>query len=332
MTQPPANQAIRWSFERSNPVVRPGQIHGELDARRAGAAHVLRFGERYRMYYWATGGDGLNRICCAESDATNPNDWRPLGCCLEPQPNTEYNRNGPSFPFVLPADDAPWLMFFGAWGQARAEGQLPNTTGVAVSHDGGRSWRYGADRPVLALDRPYDHEGTGSCCVLRVGGELRMYYTAIGSYFRRPEGVRTGHGDLIPRIGIAYAVLRDGLGWEKPLPELMISPRGLGADPYEYICSKPFVVRGPGGYRMWVSTFGPAYRIRSLTSPDGLNWAWRPSGPDGDLGVGEPGRFDDRHRCYAGVVPDGGRYLCWYTGNGFGTSGIGFATGAAEEE
>jgi hypothetical protein len=212
------------------------------------------------------------------------------------------------------------------------DGKIPNTTGVAISEDQGASWRYVGDEPILPLDRPWDRSGTGSVCVLHEAGQFRMYYTAIGDYFQRPAGVQTGHGDIIPRIGIGYAVSTDGIHWTKHGDDLLIAPRGFETEPYEYICSKPFVVREAGGYRMWVNTFGPAYRVRSLTSPDGLNWTWQPSGSDGDLGVGESAAFDDRQRCYICTVAAENGYRAWYTGNGFGATGIGYATGKFEDD
>ncbi len=331
MTNSLDNSRIQWSLDPSNPVVKPGQINGDKDAFGAGGAHVLRFYDTYVMYYWATGSDGTYRICRAESSVDSPNDWAPLGSVLEPQRDSDYNCGGPSFPFVLPAEDGPWLMYFAGWGRPRKDGKLANAAGLALSHDAGKSWQYWSDQPVLASDKPWDIEGTGSCWVLRVDGELRMYYTCIGRYSRRPEGVRTGHGDVIPRIGIAYAVSSDGINWRKPLDGLMISPRGFKTDPYEYICSKPCVVRCAEGYRMWVSTFGHAYRIRSLTSADGLSWTWQPSGPEGDFGVGSPGQFDDHQRSYASVVLHGSEYRCWYTGNKFGATGMGYAVGSCED-
>ena len=70
---------------------------------------------------------------------------------------------------------------------------------------------------------------------------------ALGEYRQRPEGVQTGHGDIIPHIGVGYAVSRDGVNSEKPLGDLLIRPRGFDTEPYEYICSKPFVVHEDTG-------------------------------------------------------------------------------------
>ncbi len=139
MTGPQNAGPIRWTPDPGNPVIAPGSIHGDIDAAHAGAAHVLRIGERRRLYYWARGNDGCNRICAAESCPDSPNNWRPLGGgLLEAQTDTDYNAGGPSFPFVLPREDGPWLMYFGAWGRPREDGKLANTTGLALSDDKGR--------------------------------------------------------------------------------------------------------------------------------------------------------------------------------------------------
>ena len=321
---------LNWELHPENPVIKPGQLHPPgLDDNGAGACHVLQVGDRYRMYYWGRGPKG-NVVLMAETDVSRPNAWEPVGgALLERNPGTHYIAEGPSFPFVYPVNSQTWLMVFGAWGRPRRDGKLSNTSGLAISQDAGLTWRYHENSPCLSRDRDYDRSATGSVCVVRVDDRFRMYYTSIAEYFPKPEGVETGHGDVIPRIGIGYAVSRDGVTWEKPLDEFMIAPRFHAMDPYEYINSKPFVIRDGNGWRMWISTFGSAYRIRSLTSSDGLNWTRVPSGPDGDLGVGEPGAFDDHQRSYASVIKCEGEYRMWYTGNSFGGTGMGYATARA---
>ncbi|MBS3761670.1 MAG: hypothetical protein KGZ25_00065 [Planctomycetes bacterium] len=320
------SKSCHWNIPRSKPVISPGRLNPPYDASRAGAAHVVHFGNRYRMVYWGTDSGGRNYILQAESSVDRPNRWQPLsGPLLGPQVGSDYNCCGPSFPFLLPVADDRWFLYFGAWGR-RDDDKLPNTTGVAVSTDRGESWCYHGGNPGIPLDRPYDSEGTGSVWVLHEDGKFRMYYTAIGRYFAKPEGVQSGHGDTIPEIGIAYAESEDGLHWEKPCDYLLVAPRGFDVEPYEYICSKPCVIEQDGIYTMWVNTFGTAYRVHRLTSKDGLDWHWAERyGPDGELGVGEEGTFDDHQRSYPTVVSDNGRLHCWFTGNGFGATGIGYA-------
>jgi hypothetical protein len=181
---------------------------------------------------------------------------------------------------------------------------------------------------LIPLDRPWDSEGTGSVWVLHDEGRYRMYYTAIGAYGPAPAGVATGHGATVPRIGIGYAESADGLHWHKPLDDLMVEPRGFGVEPWEYIVSKPCVLRQPDGrYLLWVNTFGTAYRVHRLHSDDGLHWQWLDRvGPDGELGHGPDGVFDSHQRSYPTILRHGDELRCWYTGNGFGGTGIGYAT------
>jgi predicted GH43/DUF377 family glycosyl hydrolase len=327
-----ANREVRvqpWRIPHSKPVISPGMLHPQRDQSRAGAAHVVRLGDRYRMAYWGTDADGLNYILQAETSVAEPNSWRPIGAVsIGPQTDTDHNCTGPSFPFLLPLSADNWLLYFTAWGR-RSDGKLPNTTGVAISNDGGESWRYHSEHPVLPLDRPYDAEGTGSMWILHENGLFRMYYTAIGRYFPKPEGVDTGHGDTIPEIGIAYAESKDGIHWEKPLAHLVVSPRGFGVIPYEYICSKPCIIKQNDTYVMWLNTFGTAYRVHRLTSHDGFTWQWSDRhGPDGELGVGEQDAFDDLQRSYPTVIRDHNELRCWFTGNQFGATGMGYAVTA----
>jgi len=323
---------MQWTFDAKNPVIQPGALHGKLDAVRASSASIVQLGEVYRLYYWGTGDDYKNRILMAESPVEKPNIWKPLGAALEHQEGNAYNCGGPSFPCVMPVDEKVWYLYCCGWGTPRADNTVSNTTLLAISEDGGLTWNYHGNEPVIPCDKSFDYNGTGSVCVLRESGKFRLYYTAIGDYFQKPEGVQTGHGDVIPHIGIAYAVSDDGIHWEKPYNQLLIKPREFDTEPYEYICSKPCIVKEDTIYRMWVNTFGTAYRVRSLVSHDGLTWTWNPCGEDGEMAIGEPGTFDDKQRCYAAVLPYGQTYRCWYTGNDFGITGIGFAAGEIQRE
>ncbi len=317
-----------WHVDNPEPAIRPGQLHPGFDDRRAGAAHVLRHaGGGLEMCYWGTDDRAMHSILSATAPAGQPHSWQPRGTpLLGPQPGNPFNNVGPSFPFLLPLTPERQLLYFCAWGRPTGTGKLPNTTGVAVSDDAGATWRYHDKSPLLPLDRDYDREGTGSVWVLADGGRFRMYYTAIAAYGPKPAGVVSGHGDTIPHIGIAYAESADGLHWEKPFSDWVVKPRGFAVEPYEYICSKPCVLKTEDCYLMWVCTFGYAYRVHRLRSSDGVNWEWLPrQGPDGELGHGAPGAFDDHQRTYPCMLDDGGVRRCWFTGNGFGATGMGYA-------
>ena len=287
---------------------------------------MLRFGGDYHMYYWGTGEDGFNRICLAVARVEAPHEWRFAGTVLERQAGTAYNALGPSFPFVVPRGDGAWLMYYVAWGVPRDDGKLANTTGLALSDDRGRTWRHAGESPVLALDRPWDHEGTGSVCVLAEGGVFRMYYTALGDYSPRPPGVRTRHGDLLPHIGVGYAESTDGIRWTKPLDGLMVSPprvrrRAVRVHRFQAVRPAPRRRLDPVGQhlRHGVPRAQPRRRRRPELDLDRLGTRrrhGRRAPPAASTITSAPTRS---------VVPHEGGLRCWYTGNGFGQTGIGYA-------
>jgi hypothetical protein len=322
---------IHWRIHSTEPTIGLGRIHGTLDVKRAGAAHVVQRGDKYLMTYWGTDADGKNHVLGAEARVDRPNDWTTLGAFIGPQNGNEFNSTGPSFPFLLPVDANYWLLYFCGWGH-RPDGKLPNTTGVAISEDAGKTWRYHSHHPVFEMDRDFDRDGTGSLWVTHEDGRFRAWYTSIGYYSRKPAHVQTGHGETIPYIGIGYAESDDGLNWRKPLGTWVIKHRMFAVEPYEYIVSKPSLlideIDGRRHYTMWVNTFGTAYRVHRLHSWDGINWRWAPRvGPEGELPpAGVEGRFDSHQRSYPVVVRHGDELRCWFTGNGFGTHGMGYAT------
>ncbi len=321
------NSKILWNKPANWPIIKPGQLHGELDKNGAGACHVIQEGEKLEMYYWGRGIEG-NVILSAESSLAHPTKWRPCGAILlEPEPDNPFYCNGPSFPFVVKINDKLWYMYFVGWGRPREDKKLPNTTCLAISEDAGKTWRYYKDNPIIKLEKDFEKEATGSVSVLKIKDELWMYYTSIGTYFKKPEGVRTGHGDIIPRIGIALARSKDGINWKKE-DQLVLAPRFFDANPYEYINSKPFVIKEEDGlWRMFFSSFGFAYRIQEAQSTDGIHWQHVTKEADSYLGIGDKGCFDDVQRSYACVIKEGELYHMWYTGNGFGNTGIGYTTG-----
>jgi len=333
---------MRWNIPSETPVIRPGQLH-EFTARRAGACHVIRDGDRYLMSYWGNAADGTHHCLIAQAPVDRPNDWTHHSVALSPEPNTDGGFIGPSMPFLLRVTATRWLMYYCGWlygppGWKCPKTGLPNTTGVAVSDDAGKTWHHHHPHPIIPNDRQHDRSATGSVWVFHdpnpANGRLpfRMYYTAIGQYFDAPPNVKTGHGPKIPEIGIAYAESHDGLNWIKPIDHLLVTPRKFGVEPYEYICSKPCVIdRGNAAppdkrFLLWVCTFGYAYRVHHLTSADGIDWQWSPRvGPDGELGIGKTDAFDGVMRTYPSVVPHGNGLRCWFTGNAFGQTGMGYA-------
>lgn len=328
---------IRWTVAPSSPVIRPGQLHGDADARLTAPGQVIRVGDRYRMYYWGSSPAGENHIFIAESPVDQLNEWVGLGPVLGAQPDCPYNAKGPVIPMVLPRDDGPWLLYCGT--NAAREPGTPFWwyTAAAMSDDEGLTWRYVTTQPLIKPGNRCDAIGTGTVFVLRENDLYRMYYTACSALRDTPARKNA------PITGLGYAESADGLTWTRPSEDFLIPPRfdqvlPTAAGPYEDWIAKPFVIEdtdaaGQPMYRMWVSGKTPTYRVHQLISEDGLNWRYIDADRvHGDLGVGAPGSFDGVQRSYATVIREDQTYHMWYAGNGFGGEGMGYAVGVRTNE
>lgn len=330
-------EKIEWAFSRDNPIIKPGQLHKMYDIKRASCCSVIRLGDVYRMYYWAEDANEHYYIAQAEATVAEPYRWAPRGIVLERQPDKPHNSQGPCYAQVIPQDKGPWLMYICAWGSPRADGTLPYGTNLAISNDEGRTWQYHGDEYIFPQNRWWNKKGTGSVCVLKEGDKYRAYFTSFAEYRDPPAGYDCFHAKFskkIPHTGIGYAESQDGIVWTYPMDRWAATPREANApDGFEYLLSKPWVIKDGDGYRMWCGRLGSQYRIRSLTSKDGINWeihdGWIFDDKDDGKqdGVGVPGSFDDTTREYPMVIKHGDEYHFWYTGNWFGQAGDGVRTG-----
>lgn len=317
---------IQWDI-KEEPVIKPGQINKNYDIFMATAPCVIPGNEKIVMYYWGKGEKG-NVILAGETNLKELNLWKGYGYYLLAPQQLEYNINGPSFPFVIQMDEKVLFMYFVAWG--KSDKKIPNTTSLAISKDSGKTWHYYDKNPIIKLDKPWDKEGTGSVYIIKKNNEFWMYYTCIGEYYQKPRNVETFHGDIIPKIGIGLAFSKNGIEWKK-YDGLVLSPRGFDAQPYEYIVSKPCIIKDEDCFRMWFSSMGKAYRIQEAISKNGINFEFTTINHDEYFGLGKSGSFDDKQRSYAFVLKVDNNYHMWYAGNGFGATGIGYACGSCDK-
>ena len=184
--------------------------------------------------------------------------------------------------------------------------------GLAVSEDGGETFRRVSDAPLL--DRSsVDPFLTASPWVLVDGGTWRMWYVS-------GTGWADGSNGRTPRYHIKYAESSDGVAWKR---------HGVVAidyaSPSECAFGRPCVVNDAGRYRMWYSYRGDAYRIGYAESRDGLSWTRIDD--ECVIGVSENG-WDSEMVTYPLVFKLDDRWQMLYNGNGFGRTGIGLATSA----
>ncbi|HEY1329424.1 MAG TPA: hypothetical protein VGI14_20995 [Casimicrobiaceae bacterium] len=186
-------------------------------------------------------------------------------------------------------------------------------TGLALSDDGGGTFRRHARVPVL--DRS-DDERYFRCgaFVMRDGGLFRMWYIA-GSRWTTVEGRE------LPVYTLRYLESADGVQWGATgTPSMDVSE----ADEHGF--GRPWVIRrAEDDYRMFYSIRSrsrAAYGLGYAESDDGLTWRRE----DDAVGlVPTPGAFDAHALMYMSLIEVDGRTYCFYNGDDFGRQGFGAA-------
>lgn len=270
---------------------------------------AVDLGDRSARVFFS-GRDAQNRAqvgaCTVDLDTlrVDPNSITPESLVAPGLPGT-FDESGCSMSSIV-RDGSRWLLYYTGWTLGRTV-PFYLAVGLAWSEDGGRTFRKHSPAPLLDRNG-VDPFLTASPSVLLDGGGWRMWYVSGTSWEPRPAGAR--HHYLIK-----YAESDDGIHWRRD---------GRIAIPFEtpdeYAMGRPHVVKDGDRYRMWFCVRGDRYRIASAESRDGL--AWRR--------VAEPplsrADWDADMQAYPMVLRDGGRWLMFYNGNGYGATGFGCAT------
>lgn len=191
--------------------------------------------------------------------------------------------------------------------------------GLAISHDGGQSFKKMGDGPVLG---PSLHEPflVGDGFVAQFEGAFHMWYIHGTNWISDPAG----HPDRIYRI--AHATSIDGINWRRHGSGLI--PDRLGNEECQAL---PTVIKFDGTYHMWFcyrwatdfrNNRHRSYRIGYACSSDLENW--RRDDSFGGLDVADEG-WDSEMVCYPNVFQYKDNIYMLYNGNAFGKHGFGLA-------
>lgn len=194
---------------------------------------------------------------------------------------------------------------------------MRNAVGVAISEDGGYSFRRMFEGPVLDRTRnePYY---VGAAEVFREGNHWKCYYTC-GNEWKVIDGK--------PEIDyqIKYATSHDGIEWRRDNLQVIRPEHDFE------VCARPSVWQRDGLYHMLFSRrsmagfrieAGQGYRAGYARSSDGVMWQRN----DGEAGLDpSPDGWDSEGIAYPYHFELFGRELLVYNGNQFGRSGFGIA-------
>jgi len=266
-------------------------------------------GTRRRIYFSSRDDLGRARIGWMEVDLTRPSEVLAMGPepALDLGPLGAFDDHGATSSWLVDHERRKFLYYTG-W-KLGVTVPFYLAIGLAVSDDGGGTFRRVSEGPLLGTDG-VDPYLTASPCVLIEDGLWRMWYVS-GSRWER-EGERAKH-----HYHIRYAESGDGLSWRRT-GRVCIDY----ASPDEYAIARPSVRKDGGLYRMWYCHRGARYRIGYAESPDGLRWQRK----DDEAGLEPSGQpWDAEMQAYPFVFDEGGRRYMLYNGDGYGRTGIGLA-------
>ena len=278
-------------------------------------------GHRWRLYF--SGRDGANRSHGFLAELDLSPRVAVVGVRAEPviAPGERgtFDADGAMPNSLIQVGDELWLYYQG-W-TVRRDVPFQTGVGLAVSTDQGLTFRRAGPGPVLGQGLQERFSSSGALVVRQADG-FRMYYSSIQTW-------REWRGSFEPRYSLRTAVSDDGLVW-RARPGLMLE----FANENEGGITRPTILHHNGQFHMWYSRRGwkdyrsdptRSYRLGYATSCDGETWRRQ----DDQMEFVNPpaeGDWDSAMQAYPAVIQVGEDVFCFYNGDGFGQSGIGYAT------
>jgi hypothetical protein len=220
-----------------------------------------------------------------------------------------FDDNGVT-PSCVVRDGHHTLLYYIGWNKG-ATVRMHLFGGLAISEDGGRTFKRWSRAPVLERIDIEPFLNTAPW-VVRDGESWRMYFVA---------GVGWVHRDL-PRYHLRMATSKDGRTWRRE-GHVVIDFAG----PDENALARPCVLKDGAIWRMWFAHKGEAYRLGYAESHDGVSWIRRDD--LAGIDVSKDG-FDNEMIEYGAVFRHRDRYAMLYNGNNYGFGGVGLAWGEIE--
>ena len=261
--------------------------------------HVRRVTTGYRMYFsWRT------HLAIAVTDSSDGIHWGDIRIVLPPDPTSGWedkvNRN-----CIVEEPDGRLLMWY--TGQARKRSLI----GMAVSCDGGVTFRRFGREPVMIPELPWEKDSVMNPFVLKENGVYRMWYAA---------------GETYEPNALGYAESSDGVNWKKSRINPIFCKGDTPCD-NSRVGGCEVLKRPDGSYIMFYIGYEDIHtaRICAATSPDGITrWRRLDANP---LVSPEPGAWDG-DACYKPSVifePEHRRWLLWYNGRSGRAEYVGMA-------
>lgn len=211
------------------------------------------------------------------------------------------------------------LLYYIGW-SCRQDVPYQNSIGLAISEDNGDSWLRYSNEPVIGVN-DIDPVFTGTLDVLPVSQGLLGYYMSCTQW-------RDCNGKLEPRYHIRLARSADGYHWERDghvcidfIDDMEGGVVAASVLPHNNSYLMWYCYRGDRDYRDNANK--TSYRIGMALSNDAIHW--QRMDDEAGIDISDSG-WDSEMICYPEIICHADTLYMFYNGNGFGSSGIGYAT------
>ena len=304
---------MRWS--KRGQIFNVSGDHGWMKSH-AQLPTVLVRGKSLRIYFASRPQSNLSLTTFMDVDAADPSrilylHHKPI---LELGRPGMFDEHGIMPAFVCENQGQVWL-YYGGWSR-RTDIPYSNWTGLAISDDGGRTFRRAFPGPVLDRTPQEVYSATG-CFIYKEQDIWNIWYASGEDWIKV-------NGRYEEFYVIKSARSTDGLVWTRDNRRLLSSSEQI--EPTH----RPTVFHHGGRYHMLFCYRGitdfrgglRSYRIGYAWSTNLRDW----TRADEQAGIEpSPAGWDSAMVAYPYVVHVGTRTLLFYNGNGFGQSGIGYA-------
>lgn len=277
---------------------------------------ALVLADRIRVYFSTRPEDGMSRVAFIDLDLEDPS--RVL--YLHDKPVLELGETGMfdehgTIPNHVFGHNGKVYLFYVGWSRGESV-PYSNWMGMAISEDGGATFRKSFKGPILDRTRDEVYSATGLICVPHQGSWYGWYATGTNWI---PVNGRLEH-----TYELRSCRSENLVDWIRPNEPVL--PARLPNESN----TRPTVISLNDQWHMWFCYRGTldfrdgsdSYRIGHAWSTDLVHWTRN------DDGVGiapSSDGWDSRMLAYPCVVAVRDKILMFYSGNGFGRSGFGYA-------
>jgi predicted GH43/DUF377 family glycosyl hydrolase len=279
---------------------------------------VMVMKDRFRVYFSTRKVRTESKTTYVDLDLQDPSKV----LYLHPEPILENGTPGTFdehgvMPSSVLEDNGKIYLYYSGWSK-RTNVPYNNLTGLAISEDGGKSFKKIGAGPILSQNILEPFSAT-SPHVFKEGDQWHMHYCSGTAWLQV-------NGKFEHVYDIKYASSKDGIQWHQ---------NGLSVIPSAFegeALTRPVVIKHEEEYQIYYCHRGShdfrngadAYRIGRATSKDLKNWERNDSYSGINTSVDQH-EWDSLMLSYPYPIMANEKYYLFYNGNGFGESGFGYA-------